>query len=285
MIDLDQIERLYKQAEEDEVEFVPDEEEYGNTLAASAAGLVALALPIFDQRLNGAVTRSDDVLVAMESMAQVLDDVQDVSVDKELAVIVNNTILRGSTVSGAGDIINIAHRKDIIRDKVVASTKYYSNRYFNDQVIPAVMKNVDKILKNKEFDSRLAFNEIRKMLEDRYKSVPYWHLVANQAVSRGYHYGFLKGGQYAGKTIVRYVSVIDNRTTDLCRNLNGKEWYLADALVTAERRALAEGDELKNINPWMEWEDVKHLEDRDLLAMGVVVPPNHARCRSTLDLY
>ncbi|MGK3946915.1 hypothetical protein ABK046_52185, partial [Streptomyces caeruleatus] len=77
----------------------------------------------------------------------------------------------------------------------------------------------------------------RAKLATRLKSVPYWRLVANQASSRAYHYGLTRAGLSLGYTGYRLDAVIDKATTPVCRSLDGKVFWLADAVQRLEKLA------------------------------------------------
>ena len=105
-----------------------------------------------------------------------------------------------------------------------------------------------------------------------------------QRNAMGSHYGLVKGGQYAGFTTVRYVAVLDDRTSEICKSLDGKEWSIYQAAEIIEAVATSPPEEVKEISPWLRAEEYEGLTDTELADMGVIVPPRHANCRSTLEL-
>lgn len=166
---------------------------------------------------------------------------------------------------------------------MLRSSKYYTNAYFNTQVMPALISLVGNALSST--DTAAGFQDVREFLSKRLRSVPYWKLVANAAASRSYHYGLLKGGQAIGRTTVRFVAVMDERTSAICEEMNGTEWSIETAVAHVERIAALENpDDIKNVAPWVRAEDVKGRNPAELAEMGVIVPPLHGNCRSELML-
>jgi hypothetical protein len=165
------------------------------------------------------------------------------------------------------------------------AAKYYTNEFFNTQVMPSLYGAVDRVLYGDQTGAKAAFTLVRETLDKRLKSVPYWNVVANAATSRSYHYGMLRAGQFAGKSSFRYVAVMDKRTSDICTNMNGREWTISVGLNLMQRVINAEHPEdLKTITPWMKYQDMKNLDESALAEAGVIVPPLHGRCRSTIAL-
>lgn len=196
------------------------------------------------------------------------------------------TLAVSTGVLGAGDTASV---DQYFRTRVISgmerAAKYYTNDFFNRQVMPALTASVENELYGVAGSGKAGFNAVRATLDARLKSVPYWRLVANAAASRSYHYGLLKGGASLGRGGYRYEAVIDERTSDVCRILNGREWRISDAIGLIERIAEAEDpDEVKSISPWLRKSDVEGLSNAELENLGVIIPPAHGNCRSTLVL-
>lgn len=162
------------------------------------------------------------------------------------------------------------------------SAKYYTNAYFNDHVMPAIVDAAHQSVLNGTSHDGDELRAIRALLDRRLHSVPYWNLVANVASSRAYHYGYLKAGVAAGLNTVQFVATVDERTSAICLSLNGTQWRGGDVALFADRIADVEGDGIKQVAPWMRASDVAGKSSRELLDMGVVIPPVHGHCRSQL---
>lgn len=175
------------------------------------------------------------------------------------------------------------------RDSMIAGMnragKYYSNNFFSTQVMPSLYNAVDRVVYGDEAGAKASFRIVQQTLDSRLKSVPYWNVVANAAASRAYHYGLLRSGQFAGRTTFRFDAVMDKRTSAICRSMNGRQWTISRGLDLMVRVAEAEHPEdVKTISPWVKASDIDGYSDEELANMGVMVPPLHGRCRSTLVL-
>lgn len=265
--------------------FVVDEESYSKVLQNQAdkqgdAGLAIFALAL----ANAELVTVTQVMNALDKMSNTMDQIQTRSVNAHLENVIETTIVRGAKQVGGGDAIQFATLKNTIKEKIVSSTAYYTNKFFNTQVVPNIEKLAKKVIEDQKITSRAAYDILRNKVSEHYKSVPYYDLVANGAVSRGYHYGLVKGGWYAGFTKVRFAAVMDNKTSAICEGMDGSMWSIESALNAVEKRAMAAPEDLKNVAPWLTEEQFVEMSNKDLEQAGVIVPPLHARCRSTLEL-
>ncbi len=170
-------------------------------------------------------------------------------------------------------------------EAMVRAGKYYTNEYFNTQVIPSLYDAVTKVTIGDQTGAKLAFSTVRQTLDKRLASVPYWNVVANAASSRAYHTGVLRAGQLIGKTTFTFVAVRDERTSEICRLMHGKVFTVDQGLDLMQRVAAAEDpEEVKAITPWLRINDVRDLSASELAQAGIMIPPLHGNCRSTIEL-
>ena len=87
-----------------------------------------------------------------------------------------------------------------------------------------------------------------------------------------------------GYRAYRLDAVIDSRTTEVCRSLNGKEFWLADAVARLEKLARVAPEEIAEQSPWLALEDVDGMDSAALSKNGILTPPFHANCRTTMKL-
>lgn len=113
-------------------------------------------------------------------------------------------------------------------------------------------------------------------------------ISANLSTSRLVSYGFLHGAHELGIRKYQLQAVLDERTSDICRELDGRVFEVDRALSYAERvLRTTDPEELKSIAPFLKGTKaaIKHLHetsDQDLQAQGVMVPPFHPGCRTVL---
>jgi len=176
------------------------------------------------------------------------------------------------------------HARARMQEGMLKASKYYTNQFFNTQVMPALFKAIE--LGVGSAGDNLIFSTIKEVLHERLKTVPYWRVVANAAASRAYHYGVLKSAQSAGRRFYQYHAVLDAKTSEVCWALHGRTWAVADAVALMERIAEAEPEEVKTLAPWLRYKDIEPLLSNPfgLDALGIIIPPVHGNCRSTVVL-
>ena len=116
------------------------------------------------------------------------------------------------------------------------------------------------------------------------RSEGYWNVVANAAIVRARSMGAVVGMRKAAVSDWEFVAVVDNRTTQVCQDMDGTVFTVEHAEQHMERFVNAKSpEEAKAISPWVT--DPAKLEGMGadaLAAAGVMLPPLHGNCRSTM---
>lgn len=168
---------------------------------------------------------------------------------------------------------------DAILDKTVGNAHYYARTSFRRIIEPRVRKTVSNLINQP--DSAEAYMNIRDSIDKFYKNDPYSRLVANSYSNRAYNWGSLKGMQVRGIRRYRYQAVLDNRTSDICRELHGKEWEVADGLAHSEAVLFATEENIEIVDNYVSLEDVTGADLDKLRDMGALIPPNHCYAEGT----
>jgi predicted outer membrane lipoprotein len=301
-----------KDMEEDDEDLVPDpfmreELELGLILAAAFGVALATALPIVDRMFRPPVS-SQKILAGLDDMAAIMSNAITPDVERRIDQVVARSIsygvldsdasvggrrpdrpasvrgvLLGSTAAFAGTVLENAPSAALVRQGIVASSKYYTNRFFNTFIIPEITSRVDRLLAGTPFNEVANLSALREVLDRRLKTVPYWRLVANAGASRAYHYGYLKAAELRGVTQYRFTAVLDEKTSEICRHMDGKVFSVSTASRLMEKVAEAPDiEQVKTLMPWLSFKEVRDLSDDELERLGVITPPLHGNCRSTL---
>lgn len=134
------------------------------------------------------------------------------------------------------------------------------------------------------------------------ESQQYWELVADAITTRSRSFGSIEAFQKAGITQYRIDAVIDHRTSEICKYLDGEEietllpdgtvkkyklddvtFSTADAVATRDAMIAAKSPEdAKEIMPWKSPSFVLGKSTGELASSGIMMPPFHGRCRSRL---
>jgi|GEM_PF-1773851 len=111
----------------------------------------------------------------------------------------------------------------------------------------------------------------------------YWETVSSASMTRARAFGAVSGFVEADAKSFKFVSVIDERRTEICKHLHGRTWTIDVAVKQATSVMDAKTpDEMKAASPWLPEAEVLAMDDAELAAAGVTSPPLHGRCRSTL---
>lgn len=121
-------------------------------------------------------------------------------------------------------------------------------RRYNEQARGIVAFGVDQGLGRKEIVADLmgTFGDMR--------SPSYWDFIANHYVNRARAVSSLQTYKTAGITVYKIVSVLDERTTDTCRFLDGKIFDVqssVDMLQGAYAASAEDPDAIKEQNPFV----------------------------------
>lgn len=188
---------------------------------------------------------------------------------------VRTSFTRGEARVVAG-ITRGAPSVEEVLDGIRRTARWNSNEFFNAQIVPAIQRQVEAVLSGTGALEEMNLTPIRETLDRRLRSVPYWRVVGNAAASRAFHYGQLKAGQMQQRQTVQFVAVLDDRTSEICRYMDGTTWNVGDVVGLVEQAARSDDpDEVKRVMPWPRFRDIDGLDSRSLREMGVAVPPLH----------
>lgn len=161
-------------------------------------------------------------------------------------------------------------------------------------------------------------NELRTQLSAQQfnRSENYWTLVAGAFANRARTYTNLATYEAAGVEFFEFDAVMDERTSEICRFMHGKRFAVSDAKKLYEKSDTSQQPEdVKTIQPWVSesggslWykdgngqkqivanvttsgsgkvsEAGKYanaLSDKALSGRGIMTPPLHGHCRSTIN--
>lgn len=193
----------------------------------------------------------------------------------------------GVAGSGPGQDNVVSDVRQQVINGIVRSASHYANTFFQKQVVPSIVLQITNVLDGVTPMGSVDLSVIRRVLDDRLKSVPYWRVVANASASRGYHYGLTKAALHQGFRRFRYSATVDDRTSEICTYFNGREFMLADAAQQYEQASLADAEDVKTIHPWFSPPSKGSGETFEQAAEAytdgaVPLPPLHGNCRSTI---
>lgn len=117
----------------------------------------------------------------------------------------------------------------------------------------------------------------------------YWQVVGSATMNRARGMGSTSGFVAAGVASYRIVSILDERTSEICLEMNGRVFDVEYAVDLRDRMLGAETpDDVRDVKPWLSLDEIKDLGSRPsaeaaLAAEGQSMPPYHGLCRTTVE--
>ena len=172
----------------------------------------------------------------------------------------------------------------IVQDGLYASLEHYLREFFYRFVAPKVRDELDVVFDVNDSQKEPVTKKVLALLLSPSYVSAYMVILANVVAQRGFNYGYLTGAQGRGVRVYRFCAIIDNRTSAICRSLNGTEFFVSDALRLIERASNPQNPTAATtITPWLRAETIEPMSVQQLVQAGVMVPPLHANCRSHLE--
>ena len=118
----------------------------------------------------------------------------------------------------------------------------------------------------------------------------YWRGLAGTVLTRSRSFGAIQALEESGVRRYEYVNPLDERTSDVCRALDGKTFEVRDAVKLRNRLlTTTDPEEWKAIAPWpkvseIHGDDGAVLPSAELAKRGILMPPLHFHCRSAIQL-
>ncbi len=116
----------------------------------------------------------------------------------------------------------------------------------------------------------------------------YWQTVGSATMNRARTMGSVSGFEAADVAEYRIVALMDERTSDICRELNNKVFSIEFAVDLRDDLLAADSpDAIKAAKPWLKLGEIQDLASRPnadaaLAAAGQSMPPYHGLCRTTV---
>lgn len=120
------------------------------------------------------------------------------------------------------------------------------------------------------------------------RSESYWQGLASTTATRARSFGALESLSRGEVVEYEYLNPMDERTSAVCRALDGRVFTVSGSLALRDRLLTAETpEEWREISPWPRESDLygsdgEELSTAALQALGIAVPPLHFHCRSQI---
>lgn len=159
-----------------------------------------------------------------------------------------------------------------------------------DVVTPAIVEGLGRVEAGKRVQEAVASKLKGVKVPSGYRGTQakYFEGLAANITTNARVRGQIRSFVDLGVTHYTIVNPMDERTTEICRYMNGKVFSVSDAVTQIEAVAGAtDPDALKDAQPWVSATEAKRIGEKGtgaLAAAGLSLPPYHFRCRSTVDI-
>ncbi len=162
---------------------------------------------------------------------------------------------------------------------------FWIGKHYGESVGPRIAKSVRETVIEQGLGRAEAAKVLAETFGDEFsgKSDSYWGVVAANATTKARNFGAVESFVQGGFEEIEILAMMDERTTDICRYMNGKvfktEWAVGqrDKMMAASTPDLA-----KLASRWVTYAEIVGRTPEQLYQNGICLPPYHARCRTTV---
>jgi SPP1 gp7 family putative phage head morphogenesis protein len=181
--------------------------------------------------------------------------------------------------------LNVTDRQ--VQNFLSDNATFWIGNHYDQQVQERIRSAADEVLSTEDgtLGRRKAARKFRDKFQGEFqKSNSYWRMLANDVTTKSREFGRVEGMVKADIEEYMIDAILDRRTSDICRELDGKTFRVEravehrDAIVNAE-----EPEAIKEQSPWLAAEELEPLSNEELAERGVLTPPFHGNCRSRLQ--
>jgi len=211
--------------------------------------------------------------------------------------------------SGMGDMIDLDYR---LAKKLGNDGPYWIGKFYNREL----SGRISEVAKDAVTSKGLGRNEAARVMDSTLKQefslfggksnyaseVPgqfagnlhdYNKILTSNVAGRSRNFGFLTAMGEASVERFRFTAVMDERTSEVCQEMDGREFSVSYAVSRLEEIAESDNPEaFKDLAPWPK--DVNQLlaiagtgsqaeQNSRLEAAGFQFPPLHGKCRSLVE--
>jgi SPP1 gp7 family putative phage head morphogenesis protein len=204
-----------------------------------------------------------------------------------------------ATVAPVFDLADERAIKDLQDDQMIWVSRFYRKELraaIRQSVKPSLIQGMGRTAAGKELRRALT-HEFRNFgIPKGYKGsdASYFEGLAANTMTNARVRGQIRSFNDLGLETYVIVNPDDERTTEICRHMNGKTFQTADAVAHIEKLSGAKNPNFVRQNhPWLTHTKLLELspkpgqqsakDSKALVAAGLPLPPYHFRCRTTVD--
>lgn len=169
------------------------------------------------------------------------------------------------------------------RQWLANNTVYWVGNYYESQLGETIAETVRHLAIEQGLGREEVGKQLKNILGDQFKkSDTYWRGLAATAIERGRNFGGVQSMVEAQVEEYEILAVMDERTSPICRFMNGKVFRVEHAVALRDAVINAKSPEdIKKIHPWRQLKEVQGWDTKKLASGGMALPPYHYFCRTT----
>jgi SPP1 gp7 family putative phage head morphogenesis protein len=194
-----------------------------------------------------------------------------------------------------GDSLKTKLAFDVIDKEAAAllgkQNLFWVGNFYNDQVKEKMTRTLHQY-----FEDGMTIEDAAAKLEVQFfditdKGISYFESLAEHTTSRVREIGKVNGYVKAGIEYLQVKAIIDDRTSEICRRMNGTIIPVTDAMKLRDKILGASNPEqIKTIAPWRDPSDLPDVASDEGVPYskvpgGMQFPPYHWNCRTITVAY
>lgn len=255
----------------------------------------------FDDQRTEAINKALDYLLSIsdekfsKENAKTVNAILKTSLGEDLATLVNSNVLKLSDKlfkSGISEVARSLKLKlsfdllDSQAAKILGEhTMFWILNYYSDQL----QDDIDDILNGYYTEGKLigevASDFATKFVGKSDKGFAYFEGLAEHTTYRVNELGKINGYEKASIEYYEIKAIIDDRTSDICRQMDGVIFPVSEAIkFRDEILKLKSPEDIKEFAPWQPANKIIDFK-KDGFPTGMSLPPYHWRCRTITIAY
>lgn len=188
---------------------------------------------------------------------------------------------------------NIAQKNTV--NKLTKQNLFWIGKHFGKDIDDGLVPLLNEAITN-GYTNETTADKIKDLFKDMNRSQHYWKGFAENAVSRTHSISTIENMQIQGIKKAQIVAYMDDRTSDICRELNGRIIDLEPiiavkdkllSLSTEGRSSDEVKDDIQAIIPFLSDSDAQSMgslssADIQKKFSGIGIPPYHWLCRTKI---
>lgn len=167
---------------------------------------------------------------------------------------------------------------------------FWIGNYYGEQVQSEIKETLKGYFDADKTIEEVALEFSKKFEKYSENGMEYFEGLAEHTSNRVRAIGQVTAMERAGVDSYQIISIIDARTSEICKFMDGKIFDLSRATDYREKiLSLKNPKEIKDYSKWITPKELQAIQDQKIsdpdLPAGLTIPPFHWRCRSTIRAF